>query len=99
MLKHDINIPLLATIGIVASMLLLVVLFGVQAWYDWEVDNYFADTWGNSISQKVAEQKAAQKGDIESAPRFVDPSKRDVARIPIAQAMDEIVKNGGTLPK
>jgi hypothetical protein len=97
MLKNDINIPLLATIGACSAFLLLVILFGVQAWYDWEVDGYFKETWGNSVSQRVKDQKDAQKLNIDSPTRWVDRSK-GLAQVPISDAMKVVIETGGKIP-
>ena len=36
--KQDINVGLVAFVGVVGAMLLLIVVWGVQAWYEFEVD-------------------------------------------------------------
>ena len=36
--KQDINVGLVAFVGVVGAMLLLIIVWGVQAWYAYEVD-------------------------------------------------------------
>lgn len=100
MLKNDINIPLLVTITAVSALLLIVVLVGVHAFYLYEVDLETQAKWGPGkvTYSQVHDLKAAQTAALNAPPKWVDRDKGIVA-IPIDQAMELIVKNGGKLPK
>lgn len=99
MLKQDINIPLLATVGAVSSILLVVVLLGVHAWYLWEVNAVSDSKWQGVVTNKrVVDLKDAQRMKLNAAPRWADREKGYV-HIPIEAAMTEVVKSGGKLPE
>ena len=56
--KQDVNVGLVAFVGVVGAMLLLIIVWGVQAWYAFEVDSinqerYEADKNVTWIDHKV----------------------------------------------
>lgn len=97
MLKEDINVPLLVTIGAVSSILLVVILIGVQAWFLWV---YHAETnrkWAEVTSNTVVNLKKSQAESLKVIAK-ADPEK-GTFRIPIDSAMQAVVAAGGKLPK
>ncbi len=97
MLKNDINVPLLATIGVISSMLLVVILLGVHTWYLWELQSEFGEKCAGATNAHVVEVKSAQLAHLQAFGK-ADPAK-GTFRIPISVAMDQVAKNGGKLPK
>src|SRR4051812_39472780 len=97
MLKNDINVPLLATIGAISSLLLVTILLGVHAWYLWEVQTEFNSKWANATNQRVVELKTSQLGHLDGYGR-ADAAK-GTYRMPIGDAKKAIVASGGKLPK
>jgi hypothetical protein len=95
--RQEANAPLLAVIGIVAILLLIVIIIGVQAWFMAEqkadIERKFSDaqpTW-------LVDLKTEQTQRLETA-RWVDQSK-GIVQIPIEEAMQLIVKDQGKLPQ
>lgn len=98
MLKNDINVPLLATIGAISAMLLVTILLGVHAWYLWEVQSEFGEKWGGVTNQRVMDLKQSQLAHIEGGLSRADPEK-GTYHIPINDAKKMIAAAGGKLPK
>lgn len=97
MLKDDINVPLLLTIGTVSSLLLLVLLIGVHAWFLWEYRYYSDAKWQGVTNREVYELKKRQS---ESLTAFAQAdADRGTYRIPIDRAMQAIVETGGRKPQ
>ena len=88
-IKQEVNAPLIVTIGVVSGFLLLVVVFGVQAWFVREERDEIADKWREAKNVQLDDLRSAQRAKIESAGGTM---------IPIEKAMQEIVKSGGKLP-
>ena len=64
--KQDVNVGLVAFVGVVGAMLLLIIVWGVQAWYAYEVDainqnRYASDNNTDWISHK--DEQYANIGD------------------------------------
>lgn len=98
MLKNDINTPLLVTITTISSLLLVIVLLGVHAWYLFEVDTQTKQTWKGVTYKQVYELKQEQRTALAAPPRWADRDQGTV-KIPIEQAIDLVASNGGRLPK
>ena len=88
-IKQEVNAPLIVTIGVVSGFLLLVVVFGVQAWFVREERDEIADKWREAKNVQLDDLRSAQRAKIESSGGTM---------IPIEKAMQEIVKSGGKLP-
>jgi len=88
-IKQEVNAPLIVTIGVVSGLLLLVVVFGTQAWFVREEREEIADKWNKSEYVQLEELRAAQRAKIEA---------KGATTIPVAQAMQVIVQTGGRLP-
>jgi hypothetical protein len=100
MLKNDINVGLLVTVGSISAMLLLVVLLGVHAWYLYEVDLETQAKWNDPakvVNQEVHDLKLAQASDLKVSNRWSDREKGTV-RMSIDDAMEVIAKGGGKSP-
>jgi hypothetical protein len=94
-IKQDVNAPLIVTTGVVSGLLLLVIVFGLQAWFVREEQSEIAEKWGESGTSKYVEMKAEQRTKIEKA--GVDEQTK-ARTIPIEQAMQVVIQTGGKLP-
>lgn len=97
MLKNDINIPLLTTVGVVSSILLVVVLLGVHAWYLWEVNAATEQKWTGVTAERVYMLKKEQREKLNAGPRWADREK-NLVHIPIETAIAKVAETGGKLP-
>lgn len=88
-IKQEVNAPLIVTIGVVSGFLLLVVVFGVQAWFVREERDEIADKWREAKNVQLDDIRSAQRAKIESSGGTM---------IPIEKAMQEIIRSGGKLP-
>ena len=88
-IKQEVNAPLIVTVGVVSGLLLLVVVFGIQAWFVREERDEITQKWELSKNTQLEDLRTAQRAKIESAGGTM---------IPIEKAMQEIVNTGGKLP-
>lgn len=96
-IKQDVNVPLVLTIGVVAGLLLIVGVIGVQGWYqDAANDEIAAKYIPYDKDNDLTRLKAGQLDNL-SRYHWVDKSHNVVA-IPIDAAMSEVVQTQGNLP-
>jgi hypothetical protein len=95
-IKQDVNAPLLVTIGVISALLLLIAVFGVQAWFFHEEESALSEKWDMAPNVALINMKADQKNQIESAGTNRNDTK--ARTIPIEVAMQKIVDLGGKLP-
>jgi hypothetical protein len=95
-IKQEVNAPLILTTGIVSALLLLVAVFGVQAWFFGAEQAELEDKWKKAPYVQVQDLKAQQDAQIHSAGfNRTDNKQRTIT---INQAMQVIVQTGGKLP-
>jgi hypothetical protein len=94
-IKQDVNAPLIVTTGIISGILLLVIVFGLQAWFVREERAEIAEKWQETGHSQYVDLKAEQRAKIEKG--GVDEQTK-ARTIPIEQAMQVIVQTGGKLP-
>lgn len=94
--KEGINTPLVVTLGIISSILLVVIAFTVEGWFQYQEHAELAAKWQTMSDQTAAQRKAEQIQSI-SEYRWVD-EKKGIVAIPIDQAMKDIAENGGKVP-
>lgn len=94
--KEGINTPLVVTLGLVSGALLLVTVFAVQAWFQYETQQEEASKWETMADTSAATRRAEQLQAIQSSGRSAEDPK--LAAIPIEKAMQVIVENGGKMP-
>lgn len=86
----DINLPVLITLGVVTTLCVVVTVIAVQAWFSYEMDLEFKEKVVDQPYLEYQQQKYEQEANLlEWAWR--DREQR-IAKIPIDQAMNEIVK-------
>jgi hypothetical protein len=88
-IKQEVNSPLIVTIGVVSGLLLLVVVFGVQAWFVREEREEITQKWEVSKNDWLDDIRAKERAMI---------TRQGPTTIPVAQAMQYVIKNGGKLP-
>jgi hypothetical protein len=94
-IKQDVNAPLIVTIGVVSGLLLLVVVFGLQAWFVREERAEIAEKWGLAGNSPYVDLRAEQRAKIEKD--GVDEQTK-ARTISITKAMQVIAQTGGKLP-
>ena len=94
-IKQDVNAPLIVTIGIVSGLLLLVIVFGLQAWFVREEQSEITEKGGESGASQYVEMRAQQRAKIEH--EGVDEQTK-ARTISIEKAMQVIAQTGGKLP-
>ena len=88
-IKQEVNSPLILTVGIVSALLLLVIVFGTQAWFVREERDEIAAKWEVSKNVQLEELRTNERARIQRS----GPSM-----IPIDKAIQVIVQTGGKLP-
>ena len=96
-IKQDVNAPLIVTVGVVSGLLLLVVVFGLQAWFVREERAEIEDKWKASTNPQLTDLRTDQRGRIQRDGTFKEGGA-DVRMIPIDKAMTIIAQRGGKLP-
>jgi len=96
-IKQDVNAPLIVTVGVVSGLLLLVVVFGLQAWFVREERAEIAEKWELSTNQQLVDLRAGQRARIErDGP--VKEGDANVRMMPIERAMQIMIQRNGKLP-
>lgn len=95
-IKQDVNAPLIVTIGVISAMLLLVAIFGMQAWFFHEESTSLVEKWNDAPNVQLNDMRDDQRHQIETA--GVSRGKEKFRTIPIEIAMQKIVDTGGKLP-
>jgi hypothetical protein len=95
--KQPVNAPLILTVGAISTMLLVVIMFGIEAWFRFEERAEVEAKYNLpvAIPTALASLHQAQIGNIE---RTGASSDGNVHYVPIETAMQTIVKTGGKLP-
>jgi hypothetical protein len=96
-IKQDVNAPLILTIGVVSGLLLLVVIFGLQAWFVREERAEIAEKWEVSPNTYAQDLRAAQRARIHREGP-VKEGDAQVRMVPVETAMQVIAQRNGKLP-
>ncbi|HEY7120625.1 MAG TPA: cytochrome c [Tepidisphaeraceae bacterium] len=95
--SREVNAPLIWAVGIVSALLLIVIIFGVQAWFYAAQRDEIARKWeqaGNPWLDKIRNEQARNL----TTRRWVDVEKQLVT-MPIDRAMDYVAAHGGRIPR
>lgn len=87
--SRDMNIPVLATLGVVSAILVFVIVVATQAWFRYEFNREYELKVILRPNPELNEQRREQLAQLEGY-RMVDPQKQVVA-IPIDVAMQKTV--------
>ena len=105
--KQEVDVPLLFTVGVVSAVLLLVIVIGMQAWYQSEeqeevmLGNAQAAQRADSLGlpdPTFAELKHGQLENLAAKPHWVDTKKKTLAAIPKDDAIAYLENHQGRLP-
>ena len=88
--SRDLNVPVLATLGVVSTILVFVIVVATQAWYEYEFNREYEMKVTLRPNVELNEQVETQLARLEGY-RLVDPEKQ-IAAIPIEQAMTQTVE-------
>ena len=88
------NAPLIITIGAVSGLLLLVLMFGVEAWFRYEERAELDQQWSESKNEWLDTLRDGQTKHLNTY-AFNAESKNWT--IPIAQAMEKVAATEGKL--
>jgi len=92
-IKQDVNAPLIVTIGVVSGLLLLVIMFGTQAWFVREERDEIAQKWEAAPNTQLEDLRKAQRARIETS-----GTVEGRHTIPIQKAMEYVRTHGGKRP-
>jgi hypothetical protein len=95
-IKQEANVPLVLTIGIVAGILIIVIIIGLQGWYQSQENDEMAFKAELFKNADLIDLKAAQTDNI-SHYRWVD-KQNNVVSIPIDRAMQVMIETNGNPP-
>jgi hypothetical protein len=81
-MRQEVNAPLIVTVGVLSTLILIVVMFGTEAWFVKEERDEIAEKWEVSKNEQLATLLADQRAKISG----------------IDNAIKKIVETGGKLP-
>ena len=84
--KEGINVPLVVTLALATAVFLIVVVFGTQAWFNYEVQEERESMWATMSDQTAAHLRERQERNLELGP------------VKMPKAVDQIVASGGKVP-
>ena len=83
-IKQDVNAPLILTVGVVSGLMLLVIMFGLEAWFGYEENREIDEKWRlNSPTVQLDEMRKAQLAKVDAG---------------LKDARQLVIQNGGKLP-
>ncbi|MEM8873956.1 MAG: hypothetical protein AAGD32_06815 [Planctomycetota bacterium] len=85
-MKQGINVPVVSMVGLIALLIMVNLVLGVQAWYYWSTDRLMAERAQDARDRDLRMLSEEQTANM-TAVRFTDDSKQTVA-VPIDMAMD-----------
>ena len=93
-IKQDVNAPLILTIGVVSGLLLLVIVFGLEAWFVWEEQTETERKWLGHTEKRLIDLRESQRA------RITTPGTQPTTQptISLQDAKQLIIQNGGRLP-
>ena len=96
--KEGINTPLVIVVAAVSCVLLVVIVFAVQGWFQYEEQEELQAKWDDpAMADTTASDRKAEQLKSISEKRVVDPAK-GIATVPIDEAMRMVVENNGRVP-
>lgn len=96
--KQEVNIPLALTIGLISGILILVMTFGMQAWFESAEQTITAEQAMDAPKSDYVQLKADQWNSIATTPPTWADAAHTSVKIPIADAMKIMVATNGNLP-
>jgi len=98
-MKDAVNIPVIVVISIIGSLMVMVLVVGVQAWFLWEVNREIAVKWENTKQEPYTGMKKAQMAMVsgDTAYRWVDQNA-GMAAMPVQAGMQILMASNGKMP-
>jgi hypothetical protein len=93
--SHDINVKLLALMGILSTILVFALVIATQAWFRYEFQQERQRKFIDVPFAELVELKESQLAQLNAPEHFADPAERDRRVIPIDDAIDAMVKKYG----
>ena len=84
-MKQGINTPLVAVVGLIAALLFVIVILGVQGWYAWQTDKIRAAAYEGARDRDLTRIVAEQTENLKRVGYTSDA--RDAVALPIDAAM------------
>lgn len=94
--KDDTQSQLLLTIGAISGLVVIVLVIGIQAWFMSEEQSEAQLKFGQAVHMQLVQTREKETANINSY-RWIDKDKQ-VAAIPVEQAMKVLIENKGKLP-
>jgi len=95
-INQEVNAPLIWTVAIVSALLLLVVIFGTQAWYYAAERDEIARKWEQAGNPWLDDLRREQNRNLTTR-RWVDVEKQ-IVTVPIDRASSYLAAHDGRLP-
>lgn len=96
-IRQEVNAPVIWTVGIVAGLLLLVVIVGLQAWFYAAERDEIARKWEQAGNPWLDNLRREQSRNLTTR-RWVDVEKQ-IVTMPIDRAAAYVAAHGGRLPE
>ena len=94
--REDVDSQLILTIGAVSGFMVIVAVIGLQAWYMSEERRELEQKYSNAANPQLVELRKAEQANLTKY-RWIDKDKQ-VAAVPIDEAMKLLIQNKGKLP-
>lgn len=93
-MKYEANTAIVLTIGAISGILLLVIMFGTEAWFRYEERAELNNQWDQNPNSWLQDIRAKQAANINHA--FTDDDGH--RHVTIDQAMQAVLSTGAKLP-
>ncbi|MFA9477584.1 hypothetical protein ACERK3_04670 [Phycisphaerales bacterium AB-hyl4] len=90
---QDVNVPLILTIGVISSILLIVIVVGIQAWFHFEAMQERERKVYEVHDRELVELNTRQRNRMETY-RWVDDEQQRAA-VPIDQGIEMYLQRHG----
>ncbi len=94
--KQPVNAPLILTVGAISCMLLVVIMFGIEAWFRFE-ERGEIDSKMNQPTARPSALATLRQGQLDRIERTGSPDGKE-HYMRIEDAMKTLANNGGKLP-
>ena len=90
--SHDINVKLLALMGIVSTILVVALIVATQAWFRYEFAQENDRKYVQVPFAELVELKETQLEQLHTAPHPVGADDPDLWVVPIDKAMQQVIE-------
>ena len=94
--KDYVNVAQVLTIGVVSVLIILIIVFGMQAWFGYEESGEISRKWDASTNVQLDALRAGQRDNLDK-PRIVERDGRKFQTIRIDEAINTVAAQGGKL--